>query len=107
MKLPVKRIDNRREPEPAPAQEPQKRIYEVGGFGVLIQTYPVQEHWVKECKEGRVVRKRDCGNQAYRRNAAGEFFYLLSGDEPPILEDDMIPSVWKKGEDYEESSEAF
>jgi hypothetical protein len=78
--------------------------FEIGGQGELIQHYPVQGQWVKECITGRVIAKTDA--IPHRRTPAPNgfiWYYLQRGTHPPA-DEDLIPSIWIEGVDYEESA---
>jgi len=89
------RVSRRQESKKQDVEETETTdspIYEIGDYGVLIQLHPVRQQFVKECREGRMVRKSACGNVPFKRDASGNYFYLVTGEKVPI--DDMIPSRW-------------
>jgi len=52
-------------------------VYEIGGFGVLIEEHPHKRHIVKHCTTGELLDKR----QAYAVGQhKGNYFYLKIGE---------------------------
>jgi len=87
MFLPIKK----KQPE---SQEPAKEegIFEYGGYGEKIMLHPRKAVWVKECKRGEVIHKREA--TCIRQDMNGRFYWLRNGEEPPVEGDPITPSTW-------------
>lgn len=71
----------------------QSGIYELGGFGVLIEKYPNQRHIVKNALNGKLIDKRMC--YLCGRNSKGYYFYLPIGEKVSIDDLDVLtPSTF-------------
>jgi len=89
MKLPV-------ETEPNPDKKPnwpEDAVFDYDGWGTKIMVWPRRELWVKECINGKVIRKELA--KVFRRDKQN-FYYLEKGVKPPAddFAESLIPSRW-------------